>query len=56
MENKFKRIKCPSCLNYMTVTVNEKKETRGFCKKCRAAIIAKQPSVHEWFIRIIKEM
>ncbi len=52
--SKVKRIKCPDCLNYMTVTVNDNGEAKGCCKKCNAVIIAKQPSEKERLIRIVK--
>lgn len=52
--SKVKRIKCPDCLNYMTVTINDNGEAKGCCKKCNAVIIAKQPSEKERLIRIVK--
>lgn len=52
--SKAKRIKCPNCLNNMTIAVDENGEGKGCCKKCNAVIIAKHPSVNEKLIRIIK--
>ncbi len=52
--SKVKRIKCPDCLNYMTVTVGDNGEAKGRCKKCNAVIITRQPSEKERLIRIVK--
>ncbi len=54
MERKVKRIKCPECLNIMTVTVDAHGEAKGVCKKCKSVIIAKQSSERERLIRIVK--
>jgi len=54
VEGKYKRIKCPSCLNYMMVMVHESGEAKGFCKKCNAVITAKRASAKEQVIRIVK--
>lgn len=54
MERKIKRIKCPECLNSMTVTVDAHGEAKGVCKKCKSVIIAKQSSERERLIRIVK--
>lgn len=54
MERKVRRIKCPDCLNYMTVTVHENGEAKGFCKKCNSTIIARRASEKERLIRIVK--
>lgn len=51
--SKVKRIKCPDCQNYMTVTV-QNGEAKGRCKKCNAFIIARQPSENERLIKIVK--
>ena len=52
--SKVKRIKCPDCLNYMTVTINDNGDAKGHCKKCNAVIIEKKPSETERLIRIVK--
>ena len=54
MEGKVRRIKCPDCLNYMTIAINESREAKGFCKKCNSVIIVRQPSEKERLIRIVK--
>ena len=54
MNRQVKRIKCPECLNYVTVTIGENSETKGCCKKCNSVIIAKQSSEKERIIRIVK--
>ncbi len=54
MEGKYKRIKCPNCLNYMMVEVKEDGKAKGFCKKCNAVITVKQASAKEKVIRIVK--
>ena len=54
MKGQFKRIKCPNCLNVMMVKANEDGEAKGFCKKCNAAILAKQSSPKERLIRIVQ--
>lgn len=52
--SKVKRIKCPDCLNYMTVTISANGDAKGFCKKCNSTIIARQSSEKERLIRIVK--
>ncbi len=54
MNRLVKRIKCPDCLNYMTVTVGDDSQVKGCCNKCNAVIIAKQTSERERIIRIVK--
>jgi ribosomal protein S27E len=54
MEKKTRRIKCPDCLNIVTVTIDESGELKGFCRKCNAVIMGKQPSAKEKLIRIVK--
>lgn len=54
MEQKVRRIKCPDCLNYMTVRIGESGEAKGFCRKCNSVIIARQQSEKERLIRIVK--
>lgn len=54
MKRQVKRIKCPDCLNYVTVTIGENSEAKGCCKKCNSVIIAKQSSEKERIIRIVK--
>lgn len=51
---KVKRMKCPDCLNYLIISSNENGEARGFCKKCKSVIIARQSSEKERLIRIVK--
>lgn len=52
--SKVKRIKCPDCQNYMTVTVHANGDAKGCCKKCNSIIIARQPSENERLIKIVK--
>lgn len=52
--DKIKCIKCPDCLNYMKVCVNDLGEERGRCHRCHAFVIAKQ-SDKERLIRIIRQ-
>lgn len=47
------KIKCPNCLNIMTIAINDNNEGKGCCKKCKTVIIAKKPSPKEKIIRII---
>jgi len=52
--SKITKIKCPNCLNSMTIVLKENNEGKGCCQKCKSVIIAKQPSKNERIIRIIK--
>jgi uncharacterized paraquat-inducible protein A len=54
MKKKTRRIKCPDCLNIVTVSIDENGEEKGYCKKCNTVIMGKQPSEKEKVIRIIK--
>lgn len=54
MNRQVKRIKCPDCLNYMTVTIGANSEAKGCCGKCNAVVIARQPSEKERLIRIYR--
>ena len=51
---KVKCVKCPDCLNYMTVTVKAHGVLKGHCKKCNAVITSKQPTAKERLIHIVK--
>ncbi len=54
MNGQVKRIKCPDCLSFMTVTVGANGEAKGFCKKCNSVVIARQSSEKERLIRIVR--
>ena len=55
MNGQVKRIKCPDCLSFMTVTIGANGEAKGFCKKCNSVVIARQSSEKERLIRIVRE-
>lgn len=54
MEKKSKIIRCPDCQNYMIVTAYANGEAKGYCKKCKSTIIARQQSEKVRLIRIVK--
>lgn len=52
--NGIKRIRCPECLNYMTVTENDKGCLQGVCSVCHSKISSKRHSAKEKLIRVIR--
>ena len=55
MENlncKHKIIKCPKCLNKMSVNVQKNGDIKGTCQMCKSTVITKQHS-NETLIRIV---
>jgi len=48
------RFRCPECSNYINGTQNDKGVAHGTCPVCKSVIFAKQQSVKEKQIRIIK--
>ncbi len=49
-----KRIRCPECLNYMTVTEQDNGCLQGTCAVCHSRISRKRHSKKETVIKIIR--
>ena len=53
-QNRLRRIRCPDCLNYIKVKVDDTGFISGTCIVCKTRIDSKQCSDRERRIRIIK--
>lgn len=58
MENlpkKQKKIKCPSCSNYMNLDICNNGAYKGSCKVCKTTVFEKEHSQKETYMKIIKK-
>ena len=53
-QQKTIRVRCPDCLNYMTVKTQPNGSYSGTCPVCKAKIFSKEYSPKERHIKIVK--
>lgn len=55
LPNKQKKIKCPSCSNYMNLDACKNGAYKGTCSVCKTIVFAKKHTKKETYIKIIKQ-
>ena len=53
-QQKKTRVRCPNCLNYMSVSAQPNGSYSGICPVCKAKIFSKEYSPKERHIKIVK--
>ena len=48
------RVRCPECLNYMTVEGTKPGTYKGVCPVCKACVFSRQHNQRERYLKIVR--